>query len=266
MTTRNDFRICMGGLSELQAKILLVRGFTDEANLLRQKDISNTLKKPLTTINYAVKQLRKKGLLTDMNFLTPDGRAVFQKLKGHLNNTKRLRGHKIFGEFVLAEAYAGFGMVRDKYVKISNSPKHRGFRVEFKDCVVLFYSPLKIVFYLPDVFGDDIAEIYVEAYEKFILPLKSYLEQMFEGLKINEYEVCSVTINHLALQRHPLAEVFEQFGVRYASDRIEVDHSNGIAELETVSKEHSVQDMDKILDYEKLVRGSFARNKQYFKE
>ena len=39
-----------------------------------------------------------------------------------------------------------------------------------------------------------------------------------------------------------------------------MDHSNGVPELETVHKKHSVRDMDKILDYENLVRGSFNCN------
>jgi len=262
---RNDFRIQAGGLSELQAKILLVRGFTDEANLLLQKDFVRLLKKKATTISYAVKRLRKKELLTKTNFLTPDGKVVFQKLKDYHHSTKRLRAHKILGKFNLKEDYKDFGVVRDKYLQITNS-QYRGFRIEFKDCVILFYSPRRIVFYLPDVFGDDIAELYAEAYEKYILPLKSYLEQMFSGLRIDEYEICSVTICHLAFQNHPLAQLFKDFNVQYSSDRLEVDHSHGVAELETVNREHSVQDMDKILDYEKLVRGSFARNKQYFKE
>jgi hypothetical protein len=248
------------GLSELQTKILLFRGFTKEENLLYQRNFREGLNKPLSTINYNIKVLRTKGLFTKSNLLTPDGKVVFQKLKRYLNNTKKLRAHKIFGQFILTELYRDFNKVRDKYLRISKSPKHKGFRVEFKDCVVLFYSPNKICYYLPDVYGDSISEIYAEAYEQYILPLKNYLEQMFLTLQINQYEIVSVTINHIALLNHPLAKIFKEFNVRYESDRIEVDHSHGVPELETVHKKHSVEDMNKILDYENLVRGSFSCN------
>ncbi|MBS3122531.1 hypothetical protein J4434_06640 [Candidatus Woesearchaeota archaeon] len=256
----NNTRNLTGGLSKAQAKIIMIRGFTKEENLLKQKDFAEVLKKPLTTVNYNIKVLRNKGLLTKLNNLTPDGKVVFQKLKGYLNNTRKLRGHKLSGEFILTEGYRDFELVRNKYLQISKSPKHRGFRVEFEECIVLFYSPQKICFYLPDVYGDSISEIYVEAYEKYISPLKKYLEQMFKGIMINQYEIASVTINHLAYQNHPLAEIFKQFNVRYASNRIEVDHSHGVAEFETIHKKHSLEDMDKILDYEKLIRGSFSCN------
>jgi len=250
----SNIRNLTGGLSELQAKVVMIRGFTAENELMYQKHFSERLHKPLSTINYNVKVLRKKGLLTKLNYLTPDGKIVFQKLKKYLNNTKKLRGHKISGKFILAAPYRDFEAVRDKYTKISKSPKHRGFRVEFKDFVVLFYSPTKICFYLPDVYSNSIEEIYAEAYDNYISPLKGYLEQMFQGLQINQYEIASVQINHLAYQNHPLAEIFREFNVQYKSDRIEVDHSHGVPELETIHKKHSTEDMDKVLDYEKVVR------------
>ena len=257
-------KICIrgGSFSEIQSKIILMRGFTPEENLLYQKDFAQQLKRPLTTINYNIQQLKKKGIFTDLNNLTPDGKLVLRKLKGYLNNTKKIRGHKLFGKFILREPYRDFESIKNKYLRISKSPKHRGFKLEFKDCVVLFYSPQKICFYLPEVFGDSIEEIYAEAYEQYINPLKNYLEQMFNSLKINEYEIASVTINHLALQNNSLAEIFKEFNVQYKSDRLEVDHSHGVAELETVHKKHSVRDLDMILDYEKLVRGSFNCNNE----
>lgn len=255
-----NFRSLTWGISEIQTKIVLLRGFIEEEKLLYQKDFAEHLKRPLTTINYNLTILKKKGLMTDLNFLTPDGKVVFQKLKGYLNNTKKLRAHKIFGKFILKEPYEDFENVRNKYLKISKSPKHRGFRVEFKDCVVLFYSSQKICFYLPDVYGDSIEEIHTVSYEKYIAPLKAYLEQMFKDLKIDPYEIASIQINHMAYLNHPLARIFKEFNAQYASDRLEVDHSHGTPELETVHKAHSVEDMDKILEYEKVVRGSFNCN------
>lgn len=250
--TCKKIRNFTGGLSLLQAKIMMIRGFTSEENLLSQKDFSKQLKRPLSTINYNIVQLKKKGLLTNLNFLTRDGKVVFQKIKRYYNNTKKLRAHKILGKFILAEDYKDFESIRHKYLKISE--KHKGFKIEFKGYVVLFYTPKKIVFYLPDVYGDSIEEIYAEAYEQHIKPLEDYLQREFKGLRVDKYEIASITINHLALQNHPLAEIFKKFNVRYKSGRLEVDHSHGVAELETVHKKHCVEDMDKILEYENLVR------------
>jgi len=244
------------GYSGLQTKIILLRGFTSEETLLTQKEFANQLRRPLSSINYNVKSLKKKGILTRLNFLTPDGKVVFQKTKGYLDNTKKLRGHKIFGEFILTEDYKDFENVKDKYLKISNSPKHKGFKLEFKECVILFYSPRKINFYLPDVYGDGLSELYAVAYDDYIRPLQNYLGQIFPTLKINKHEIGSITINHLSFQHHPLAELFKELGIHYQSDRVEIDHSHGTPELETVHKQYSRMDMDKILDYEKLVRGS----------
>lgn len=252
--TCNKNRILTEGFSELQAKMILVRGFSSEEKLLRDKDFATILKRPISTINYNKNILRKYGILTKLNFLTPDGKVVFQKLKRHLNKMKRLRGHKLSGFFILEVPFQDFETVRDKYLKISNSPKHRGFRLDFKDCVILFYSPTKVFFYIPDIYGDSIDEIYASAYEEYISPMKGYLEQEFKSLRINNYEIASVQINHLAYQNHPLAEIFKEFNVQYASDRIGIDHSNGVAELETIHEKYSVEDMDKILDYEKCVR------------
>lgn len=260
MTCKN-IRNCTGGLSELQSKIVMVRGFTNENNPMYQREFSEQLNKPLSTINYNIMVLKKKGLLTYSNYLTPDGKSVFLKLKEYLNNTRKLRAHRISGTFILREPYRDFEGVRDKYTKISKSPKHRGFRVEFENCLVLFYSPKKVFFYLPDVYGNSFADIDTEAYEKYIAPLKSYLEQLFENLQINEHEIASIQLQHVAYQNHSLAEVYKKFNVEYKSDRLQVDHSHGVPELETIHKKSSVEDMDKILDYEKLVRGPFSQNK-----
>jgi hypothetical protein len=261
MVICNKFRNLTGGLSEIQAKIILIRGFTEEDKLLYQIDFSKLLRRPLSTVNYNIQVLKKKGYLTKLNFLTPDGKLVFQKLKEYLNNTKKLRGHKAFGEFILFEPYKDFEKVRNKYTLISKSSKHRGFRLQFKDCIILFYSPKKVCFYLPGIYADSIPEIYAEAYERYIQPLINYLEQMFPGLKVNQYEIATLTLNHVALQNHALAEAFKQFNVRYSSDRLEVDHSHGVAELETVHKKYAVEDMDKILTYEEVIRGGFHNGK-----
>lgn len=261
MTWKN-IRNLTGGLPEIQTRILLLRGYTPEENLIYQREFAESLEKPLSTINYNIQVLRDRGLLTKLNYLTPDGKAVFLKLKDYINTTKKLRGHKASGTFILSTPYIDFEKVKGKFQRISKSPKHKGFRVEFKDCVVLFYSPTKIVFYLPDVYGEEISEIYVRLYEDYIVPLKGYLEQIFEGLFVDEYEIASVTINHLAFMNHPLANCFQEFKFRYSSDRIEVDHSHGVPELETVHKKYSVEDMDKIIDYEKLIRSSSSCKKE----
>ncbi len=258
--TCNKIRNFTCGLSALQAQILLLRGFTSEETLLYQKDIATQLKRPLSTINYNISVLRERGLWTKLNFLTPDGKTLFLKLKGYFEDTRKFRAHKIFGRFNLASEYKDFDSVRNKYLQISRSPKHSGFRINYNDCVVLFYSPTKICFYLPDVYGDSIEEIYAVAYEEYVKPLKDYLEKTFDNLKIDRHEICSVTLNHLAFRYHQLAKIFKEFNVQYASDRIEVDHSHGVPELETVHKETAVQDMDKILEYEKVVRGSDSCN------
>jgi hypothetical protein len=264
MSLRNINGIKVGGINELQSKIILMRGFIPEEELLTQKEISLVLKRPSSSINYNIKELRKKGLLTQLNYLTPDGKVVFLKIKVYHNNTKKLRAHKISGKFILKEPYRDFEEVRDKYIKISNG-KYFGFKLEVKDCTILFYTSNKICFILSSVYGDSIEEIFASAYETYIHPLKNHLEQIFESLKINNYEIASIQMNHFALQHHPLAEVFKEFNVNYSSDRLEVDHSHGVAELETVHKKHSVEDMDKILDYEKVVRGSFSCNNGYSK-
>ena len=259
MRIRSKIRIPTIGIHKLSAKIILIRGLTPESTLLSQKEIADYLKRPLSSVNYHILRLKEEGIFNEIMFLTPHGKVVFQKLVGCVQNTKKLRAHKIVGTFKLVLAYKDFSEVKNKYIKISNG-KYDGFRLDFNECVIIFYTPLKITYYLPCVYGDSISELYTEAYEKFIVPLKTYLETLFPSLKIDQYEIASICINHLALLNHPLAETFKKFNVQYASDRLEIDHSNVIPELETVHKETSVQDMDKILDYEKLIRGSFSSN------
>jgi hypothetical protein len=246
--------IYTGGFNNLQNQIILLRGFISEEILLSQTDISKELNRPLQSINYNIRELKKRNILDGLNFLTSKGKVVFLKMEGDLNNTKRLRAHKIFGTFILKEPYADFEKVRNKYLKISNSPTHKGFRLEFRNCITLFYTPTKILFYLPDIYIDEIPEVYVAAYEEYIAPLQGYLEELFPGIKISNYDLATITINHLAYMKHPLAECFNQFKVRYVSNRIEIDCSHNIPELETVHKKHSVEDMDKILEYEEFLR------------
>jgi DNA-binding MarR family transcriptional regulator len=254
-----------GGLSELQTKILLLRGFTSEEVLLSQTEIAKQLTKSITTINYNIKSLREKGLITQLNYLTPDGKALFLKLKDSVNNTNKLRAHKISGKFILNEDYTDFDNVKNKYVRISSSPKHKGFKIEFRGCIILFYSPKTLMFYLPDIYADTIEQIYADAYEKYVLILESYLKQLFPNLKINTYEIASVTINHLAYTEHPLAQLFNELNVQYASDRLEIDHSHGVPELETIHKDYAVQDMDLVLEFEGLIRsGIYYRYVSHF--
>ncbi len=240
--------------NELQAQIILIRGLTDEGELLYQRHYANCLNKGISTINYNVVQLKKKGLMTDNNFLTYDGKSAFQKIKGYVNSTKKLRAHKIFGKLILAYPYSDFEKVRNKYKQISNNPKYKGFRFDFKGCMILFYSPKTIVYYLPDIFAESVEELHALAIDNYINPLISYLEKMFQGLKVNDYTQSEITMNHIAYQNHPLAELFKKHNKGYRSDRIHIDHSHGTPELETIHKKHAAEDMEKILEYEKIIK------------
>ncbi len=248
-----NFRKSTGGISEIQAEIIDLRYRTPEKSLIRQKDYATALKRPLSTINYNILQLKKKEYMDALNYLTPAGKVVYQELNRYVNNTKKLRAHKMFATLHLAGAYHRFEEMRGKFERISPNWRHRGFKFKFKECIILFYSPTKICFYIPDIYGDSIDEIYAIAYDEYVGPLQEHLEKAFD-VKIDRWERGAVQINHLAFQNHPLANIFKEHNVQYKSDRIEIDHSHGIPELETVHKKTAVQDMDKILDYEKIIR------------
>lgn len=264
MTDKNIrifFRIHRGISNDLQMKIMLLRAYESEKNLLSQKDIAKRLNKPITTINYNISKLRKAGLLDKLNFLTDAGKGAIRKLGMVFKVGKKYRAHKLHGRFNLAAPFKDFDSYKNQYVRISKSAKYAGFRVEFNECIVFFWSETSITFYIPEVWGNSISEIHAEAYEQYIKPLQNYLQQMFKGLQISEYKQTSLEINHLAYVNHPLARLYKELGITYTSDRLMIDHSKGTPELETINQETAVQDMDRIEEYENSIRGLYIRMK-----
>jgi hypothetical protein len=129
--------------------------------------------------------------------------------------------------------------------------------------VLVMFTPSTVQLFMPEIYGDE-HEVYSEAME-LLWNVISYLEDIFPGLHIGTpKQVARIIRQEFAKLNDALAIEYDRTGqslgkkILYMSDRMKIDKSKGIPELETCHKVFAKEDLGKITKlYEDVVRGDF---------
>lgn len=128
---------------------------------------------------------------------------------------------------------------------------------------LIIFTPSTVQFHMPEFFGDE-NEVYNDAMQ-LLWDLIAYLENEYPGLRIGApKETARISRQELAKMNDSLAVEYDRTGqalgkkILYFSDRIKIDKSRGVPELETHHRIFAKEDLGKITElYEDVVRGDF---------
>jgi hypothetical protein len=224
----------------------------------------------LFKMNWQTKRLENMGLITQNRIfnwrpfeLTDKGKiavSVFLS-EGAVEMEQVVRGH-------------AFGFVceilrkpKDLEERLENGgwgefyPKNRvGYKKDLWGCTVVF-NPRSVQFIPEEVYAPNGDAAFQEAY-RLVLKIQDSLQSEYEGLVLGP--ITRIYNQQYARIYDPFAAELLRSSLKegerltYKSDRLAVDYSKGIPELETVHRTYSKDDMRKICEfYEGLVRTDF---------
>lgn len=117
------------------------------------------------------------------------------------------------------------------------------------------FTPNTVQHFLPEFYASSSLEA-LDSAIKLVWKVKEYLEREYEDLVLGKpEEVALLNRQHLTIQHDPLAlEYFKHNQkhdkkLRYESDRLHIDASKGVPELETVNKVYASEDLFKITEF-----------------
>jgi len=253
-------------LDKLDIRILLIIDLYST-----NKEICRKLKEPKWKISRRMTKLCRIGLLKKT------GRFFGRKLKGTIaccnfltlyeKNELIIRTHNMRFKSKIVRAPE---QLQEKLLK-SNWVEHfpnnwTGYRKRIFNCYVLF-TPKNVQYILPEIYART-SEQAIDSAVKLVLNIKESLEDEFKGFVLGKPEEVTTLMNqHYANQFDPLAlehwkyKQTNNVTLTYKSDRLNIDFSKGVPELETVHKVHAKDDINKITKfYEDMIRTDFDLN------
>lgn len=259
-------------LSRLDFEILTAIAMGSNTNKQLNEKIRKRKGKnvPKSTISRHTTELKKLGLITEKKIytfrpfeLTENAKvAISIFLTGDVGEMEQVvRGH-------------GFGFVcevlrrpRGLEERLNDGgwcefyPKNRvGYKKELSGCTVIF-NPRSVQFIPQEVYGASQDACFDVAY-RLVLRVQDFLQKEYAGLVLGPVTV--IYNQQYAHMFDPLAvEVLktsmkENVNLTYRSDRLAIDQSKKVPELETIHKVFSKDDLRKIYEfYEGLIRTDF---------
>ena len=160
----------------------------------------------------------------------------------------RLRAHNIQIKFRVIKCPNGFPncYLRKGIYEPCTNRRYSGLKTELLGCKVMFYSPRKIICVLPNIYTNTDEEI-SSRIMLVVSDLKEALEQEFEGIRIDDYEIARIQTMHVAVLNAIIAKTFLIKGLTYSSKKIAIDKSHGIPEIEITDPAVSLDYIEKLL-------------------
>lgn len=103
--------------------------------------------------------------------------------------------------------------------------------------------------HLPEIYCDSLSEGKILAISKVGILIKN-LEEIYEGLKVEDYKIGKIFESHVAWLNNPIAEQYAHLGRAVEMKEIHIDASKETPELETVGRK-AFENMEIIEEYEK---------------
>jgi len=277
--TRDDFEArwnrkwkYWSSFSRLDFEILIAIAMGSNTN----KQLNEKLRKrkgknvPKATISRHATKLKKLGLITQKkiyNFrpfeLTENAKvAISIFLTGGVGEMEQVvRGHGFGFVCEVLRMPNGFGERLRKAGWAEFYPKNRvGYKKGLWGCTVIF-NPRSVQFIPEEVYSASQDGAFDVAY-RLVLKVQDELQREYEGLVLGP--VTAIYSQQYARMFDPLAVEFlktsmkENVNLTYGSDRLAIDQSKKVPELETIHKVFSKDDLRKICEfYEGLIRTNF---------
>lgn len=236
------------------------------------KLLSQHLKKSRGYISKQTTKLQKLGLLEKERLfniskfvITNKGKkAVFHFLGVSEKEKQQIRLHNFSVIMKILRLPTQLEKKLLNHNWIEYNPKNwRAYKKKIEGLYVL-WTPKTVQIPAIEVYANTISQAYSEALQRVLL-IKQHLEEDYKGLLLGQpEELAYIASQHVAKLYDPLAVSAKLAGYKYKSNRLHIDESKGIPELETVHKIYAKDDMYKITEmYEDIIRGNSIKNISY---
>lgn len=233
------------------------------------KALSEHLNKKPSFISRKLKNLKNEGLISFIPLynlrqysLTDKGKELINYfLTGVRNEEHPIRYHNIcfVSNIIRTPIKLGERLKENNWV-IYIPKNWIGYKKVIENVMVLF-TPHTVQFFVEGIYSDKQEEAVHNSIKK-VIKIKEYLESEYKGLVLgNVEEVTYINNQHLARMYDELAVEYLKTSLKlghkvtYRSDRINIDQSEGIPELEAVDKVYAQEDLRNITKwYEWIVR------------
>jgi len=242
----------------LQVLLAIAQGYHTNKEITQHLGISKSL------TAYHLKRLQERGLIKRtvkdvivIYELTESGKSYCSNLVTlpSKDSPRQIRAHDLFFVVDILRKPRSFEKRLKQHNWIAFYPaNYRAWKKKIAKANLIF-KPNVLEIYLADIYAPTPQNATAEAI-KTVLEIIEQLEQDYPGLRLGKpQEVARLEKQHIAIQHDPLAVLYAQEGKSYRSERIHIDHSHGVPELETVHKTLAGEDIHKITRfYEELVR------------
>jgi len=247
----------------LQVLLAIAQGYHTNKEISQHLGISKSL------TAYHLKGLTERGLVKRtvrdvivIYELTESGKSYCSNLFAlpSKDSPSRIRAHDLFFVVDILKKPRSFERRLKQNNWIAFYPaNYRAWRKKIAKANLVF-KPRVLEIYLADIYAPTPQKATAEAI-KLVLEIIEELEEEYPGLRLGRpTEVARLVKQHYAIEYDPLAILFHTQGRSYRSERIHIDHSKGIPELEVVHNLHAGEDICKIVRfYEEIIReGDFS--------
>lgn len=231
----------------------------DKAGYFSIKDIKQKINK--NTKYYNIRQLIRKGIIQRVGKgiykLTESGKLAYK----HIIETKgKVRAHNIGWKYrILSKDF--LKEIRSKYPKIRDLA-FEGYRVE-KDFGHILFTTKHIIIVFKEYYARDTHQALIET-RQLADKVINDLREKHKTLRVGQ--VSKQVYGHFALEEHPQTELLEQEAVRGIiykdaenKERIRVDKSHGIAEVEATNPKKANEDFNLLLELTKILPKEYTK-------
>lgn len=190
----------------------------------------------------AIYELLPRGKHTIVTFLVPSREAT-------------IRSHdlKMISDIIRKPKAFEQKLLKSNWVEY-HTYTYSGYKNMVGTTLVLF-TPHKVQFILEEFYSDDV-RINMDRALKEVLGVIRLLEKRYRGLRISQpTELARIISQEHAIQRDPVAVEFKKSSINdginytYKSERLKVDASKGVPELETHHKIYAIEDLERIMRF-----------------
>jgi len=204
--------------------------------------IQNGFIEETIAFNVRLYTLTAKGIRTCPSFLGGDEAIPLKN---------QIRSHYlVLKSAIIREAREWAKQAQESWI-ISHPKNWIEYRKNIFDIMVV-KTPNFFFYFFPERIDDD-GFSNVDSFIGKANQLKKFLEEEYQGLVLGSPEkVYSIQSQHHAILYDDLAMEYaktsqkEGYKINYQSDRIHIDQSKGIPELETVNKAYALEDLNKL--------------------
>ncbi len=224
--------------------LMLIKSELNDDEITRKMGLSRS------TVSEHLKNLRDSGwaerefkdVFSQHRLTKRAENLVSEILAGYDLKPNQIRAHNLVFKCSITRKPASLEQDLEKSNWIMSYPNNwRAYRKRLRDANMMF-SQRNVTIYLFDQYGATPDIAFSKAVAK-ALEIKDFLEQEYPGLVLGEpLKTCSLEKGHFAFQGEEIAKICERLKTGFEGERLQIDHSHGVPELETIHPQHGLND------------------------